>query len=112
MYFASDYNLQVYLFIFSWRVVVGNSFVKKNFKIKNQMTVGKQISRAPKWDQPRFSIFFGLEVTAFQRYTTVWWLLDLRHSDLFTLVGYSFARKNYNIKNQMTVGKNFSRATK
>ena len=31
---------------------------------------------------------------------------------LFTLVGNSFGRKNLNIKNQMTVGKNFSRATK
>ena len=39
-------------------------------------------------------------------------LLDLGNTDLFTLVGYSFARKNYNIKNQMTVGKNFSGATK
>ena len=76
------------------------------------MTVGKQISRAPKWDQPRFSIFLGLEVTAFTRCNTVWRLLDLGNSDLVTLVGYSFVRKNLNIKNQMTVGKRFSRATK
>ena len=34
------------------------------------------------------SRFFSLEITAFPRYTTVWWLLDLGHSDLFTLVGY------------------------
>ena len=39
-------------------------------------------------------------------------VMDLGHSDLFTLVGYSFIRKNLNIKNQMTVGKNFLGATK
>jgi len=92
--------------------VVGYSFVKKNFKIKNQMTVGKQISRAPKWDQPRFSIFFGLEVTAFTRCNTVWRLLDFGNSNLVTLVGYSFLKKNLIIKNQMTVGKQISRALK
>ena len=59
-----------------------------------------------------FGDWFSLEVTAFPRYTTVWWLLDLAHSDLFTLVGYSFIRKNSNIKNQMTNGKNFLGATK
>ena len=69
--------------------LVGYNFVRKNFKIKNQMTVGKRFSRATKWDHPRFFIFFGLEVTAFPRYTTVWWLLDLGNSDLFTLVGFS-----------------------
>ena len=37
-----------------------------------------------------FFIFFGLEVTAFPRYNTVWWLLDLGHSDLFIFVGDSF----------------------
>ena len=92
--------------------LVSNSFVRRNFKIKNQITVGKNFSRATNLEQLRFSIFFGLEVAAFQRYTTVWWLLDLRQSDLFTLVGYSFARKNCNIKSQMTVGNNFSGATK
>ena len=76
------------------------------------MTVGKHISRAPKWDQPRFSIFFGLEVTAFLRYTTLWWLFVLEHSNLFTLVGFSFVRKNSSNKNQMTLGKKFSGATK
>ena len=82
--------------------LVGYNFVRKNFKIKNQMTVGKRFSRATKWDHPRFFFFFGLEVTAFPRYTTLWWLLDLWSSDLVTLVGYSFVRKNLNIKNQMT----------
>jgi hypothetical protein len=38
--------------------------------------------------------------------------LDLGHSDIFTLVGFSFVRKNLNIKNLMTVGKSISRATK
>jgi len=38
-------------------------------------------------------------------------LLVWRQSDLSTLVGYSFVRKNFKIKNQMTVGKSFSRAT-
>ena len=69
--------------------LVGYNFVRKNFKNKNQMTVGKRFSRASKWDHPRFFFFFGLEVTAFPRYTTLWWLLDLRHSDHFTLVGFS-----------------------
>ena len=40
------------------------------------------------------------------------WLLNWRESDLFTLVGYSFVRKNCKTKNQITVGKIFSRATK
>ena len=92
--------------------LVGYSFVWKNFNNNNQMTVRKNFSRAIKWDQPRFSIFFCLEVTAFPTYNTVWWLLDLGHTNLFTLVGYSFVRKNFNIKNQMTVGENFSGATK
>ena len=35
----------------------------------------------------------------------------MRQSDLFTLVGNSFDRKNLKIKNQITVGKNFSGAT-
>ena len=39
-------------------------------------------------------------------------LLDLGHSDLFTLVGNSFVGRKLNIKNQITVGKNFSGATK
>ena len=60
------------------------------------MTVGKQISRVPKWDQPRFSIFFGLEVTAFTRCNTVWRLLDFGNSNLVSLVGYTFVRKNVN----------------
>ena len=103
--------------LLNWResdlfTLVGYSFVRKNCKTKNQITVGKIFSRATKWDYPRFFIFFGLEVTAFSRYTTAWWLLDFGHSNLFTLVGFSFARKNLNIKNQMTVGKIFSRATK
>ena len=59
------------------------------------MTVEKEISRATKLDQPRFSIFFGLEVTASQRYATIWWSLDLGHSKLFTLVGYSFEMDFY-----------------
>merc|ERR1712212_858734 len=42
--------------------LVGFSFVRKNLNIKNQMIVGKSFSRATKWDQPRFSIFVGLEV--------------------------------------------------
>ena len=79
---------------------------------QNPMTIRKNFPGATIWDQPRFFIFFGLEVTAFPRYTTLWWLLDLWSSDLVTLVGYSFVRKNLNIKNQMTVGKRFSRATK
>jgi len=57
-------------------------------------------------------MFFGLEVTAFPRYTTVWWWLNLGHSDLFSLGGYSFVRKNSNIKSQMTFEDNFSGATK
>ena len=92
--------------------LVGYSFVRRNLNVKNQITVGKKFSRATKWDHPRFFIFFGLEVTAFPRFITVWWLLDLGHSDLFTLVGFSFVRKNLNIKNQMTVAKRFLRATK
>ena len=32
--------------------------------------------------------------------------------DLFTLVGYSFVRKNAKIDNQMIVGKNSSRSSK
>ena len=76
------------------------------------MTVKKQIARAPKWDQPRFSIFFGLEVTAFTRCNTVWRLLDFGNSNLVTLVGYTFVRKDLNIKNQMTIGKQISRALK
>ena len=59
-----------------------------------------------------FGDWFSLEVTAFPRYTTVWWLLDLGNSDLFTLVANSFVTKNSDNKNKMTVGKNFSRATK
>ena len=39
-------------------------------------------------------------------------VVGFEKSDLFTLVGNSFARKNFKIKNQITVGKNFSRATK
>ena len=93
-------------------ILVGYSFVWKNFNNNNQMTFRKNFSRAIKWDQPRFSIFFGLEVTAFIRYTIVWWWLDLGHSDLFSLGGYSFVRKNSNIKNQKTVENNFSGATK
>ena len=37
-------------------------------------------------------------------------LLDFWNSDLFTLVGYNFMRKNCKIKNKMTVGKKISRA--
>ena len=73
--------------------LVGYSFVWKDFNNNNQLTVKKNFSRAIKWDQRRFSIFFGLEVTAFPRYNTVWWLLDLGHSDLFIFVGYSFVRE-------------------
>ena len=76
--------------------LVSNSFVRKNLNIKNQTTVGKNISRATIKEQPRFSIFFGLEVKLLPRYTTVWSLLDLEHSDLFTLVGYSFVKKKKN----------------
>ena len=83
--------------------MVGYSFVRKNFKIKNQITVRKKFSRATKWDHPRFFIFFGLEVTAFPRCTTVLCLLDYRHSDLFTLVGYSFVREDSNV-NQLAKG--------
>ena len=38
--------------------LVGNNFVRKNSNNKNRMTVEKEISRATKLDQPRFSIFF------------------------------------------------------
>ena len=77
--------------------LVSYSFVWKNVNNNKKMTVIKNFSRAIKWDQPRFSIFFGLEVTAFPRYNTVWWLLDLGHSDLINLVSYSFVMKNLNI---------------
>ena len=59
--------------LFTW---VGYSFVWKNFNNNNQMPVRKNFSRAIKWDQPRFCIFFCVEVTTFPRHTTVWWLLD------------------------------------
>ena len=83
--------------------LIGNSFPRKNSYNKNQMTVGKNFSGATKQDQPRFSIFFCLKVTAFPRYTTVLCLLDYRHSDLFTLVGYSFVREDSNV-NQSAKG--------
>ena len=86
---------------------VSHISAQKIFILKNHMTVGKRISSSSKPDQPRFYSFIRLEVTVLQRYTTVWWLLDLRQSDLFTLVGYSFVRKSFEIKNQMTVGKRF-----
>ena len=92
--------------------LVGNSFVRKNLNNKNQIINRKNFKGATKWDQPRFSIYFSLEVTAFSKYITAWWLLDLGHSDLFTLVGYRFVRKNSNIRNQITIGENFKRATK
>ena len=38
-------------------------------------------------------------------------VVNLGHSDLFTLVGNIFMRKNSHIEN-MTIGKNFSGATK
>ena len=50
-----------------------------------------------------FFIFFCITVTAFPRYTTVLCLLDYRHSDLFTLVGYSFVREDSNV-NQSAKG--------
>ena len=37
-------------------------------------------------------------------------LLDLGNSDLVTLIGYSFVRKKFEIKNKMTVRKEISRA--
>ena len=74
---------------------VSHISAQKIFNLKNHMTVGKRISSSSKPDQPRFYSFICLEVTVLQRYTTVWWLLDLRQSDLFTLIGNSFVRKNF-----------------
>ena len=79
---------------------VSHISAKKNFNLKNHMTVRKRISSSSKPDQPRFYSFICLEVTVLQRYTTVWWLLDLRQSDLFTLVSNSFVRRNFKINKQ------------
>ena len=38
--------------------------------------------------------------------------MDLGQSNLFALVSNNFVRKNFKVKNQIIVGKNFSRATK
>ena len=47
----------------------------------------KELFKGSKMRSTAIFFFFGLKVTAFQKYTTVWLLLDLEHSDLFTYVG-------------------------
>ena len=54
-----------------------------------------------------WSAFF-LKVTYQFRFLEA--VVGLLKSDLFTLVGYDFMRKNFKIKNKMTVGKQISRA--
>ena len=51
-----------------------------------------------------------LGITAFPRCTTVWWILIIPTISLWLAI--ASLGKNLNIKNLMTVRKNFSRATK
>ena len=44
----------------------------------------KELFKSYKMRSTAIFFFFVLKVTAFQKYTTVWWLLDLEHSDLFS----------------------------
>ena len=74
---------------------------KLSWHVQNDFLIKLNISR---------SAFFLKKVTF---HFLFWrWLLNLREYNLFTLVGYSFVRKNCKTKNQITVGKIFSRATK
>ena len=68
--------------------------------IRNDFLIEQNISR---------SAFF-LKVTFHFRFLEA--VVGLLKSDLFTLVGYNFVRKNFKIKNKMTVGKQISRASK
>ena len=56
----------------------------------------------------RFGVLFEKKVNFHFRFWRL--LLDLGNSDLVTLIGYSFVRNNFEIKNKMTVGKQISRA--
>ena len=59
-------------------------------------------------NQIRFGALFEKKVNFHFRFLRL--LLDLGNSDLVTLIGYSFIRKNFEIKNKMTVRKQISRA--
>ena len=68
--------------------------------IRNDFLIEQNISR---------SAFF-LKVTFHFRFLEA--VVGLLKSDLFTSVGYNFVRKNFKIKNKMTVGKKILRASK
>ena len=59
-------------------------------------------------NQIRFGALFEKKVNFHFQFLRL--LLDLGNSDLVTLIGYSFIRKNFEIKNKMTVRKQISRA--
>ena len=85
---------------------------KNKFEFKNVMTVGKTISSPSKPDQPRFFCIFRLEVMVLQRQPSWWWLWNVRQLYVIVYTGNILGKNNFNKKNYMIIGKNFSSPTK
>ena len=76
------------------------------------MTVEKKFSSPTKPDQPGIFSFICLKVMALQRQPSLWWLWNVRQLYVAAYTGNILAENNFNKKNYMTIGKNFSSPTK